>query len=100
MAYNVTAALVIVPDDSGAFHHFYREAVIGDGFDKDRLKVLAKEGMLEKVEEPKPDTSDRVEDILAAVGNDKAKAAEALDQEKAGKNRSTLIGKLEAIVNG
>lgn len=42
---------------------------------------------------------DRVEDVLASVGNDADKAQAALDAEKAkDKPRSTLIAKLEDIV--
>ena len=40
-----------------------------------------------------------VKDILAEVGDDKDKAAAALELEKAGKSRKTLIEPLEAIVN-
>ncbi|NHA02030.1 hypothetical protein G5V59_26945 [Nocardioides sp. W3-2-3] len=42
---------------------------------------------------------DRVEDVLASVGNDADKAQAALDAEKAkDKPRSTLVAKLENIV--
>lgn len=40
-----------------------------------------------------------VEEVLAGVGDDPAAAAVALEQEKAGKNRTTLVSKLEAIAN-
>lgn len=49
--------------------------------------------------EPKAPVSDRIEDILEAVGADVEKAKAALEAEKAGKNRTTLVSKLEAIVN-
>lgn len=104
MGYQVTSALVIVPDTTGHFHHFYEGTVLPDGLDKDRVKQLAEEGMLSKVkggeapaEGDKPST---VKDILTEVGDDKAKAEAALEEEKAGQNRSTLVEKLEAIANG
>lgn len=40
-----------------------------------------------------------IREVLDHVGNDPALAAAALDVEKAGKNRSTLIDKLTAIAN-
>lgn len=43
--------------------------------------------------------SDRVADVLASVGDDKDKAAAALETERAGKNRPSLIEKLEQITN-
>ena len=46
-------------------------------------------------EQPKAGT---VEEILASVGDDPAKAAAALEAEKAGKNRKTLVEPLTAIV--
>lgn len=53
-----------------------------------------------KVGEPQAPAAGTVEAVLAEVGDDKANATEALEQEKAGKNRSTLVKQLEAIVNG
>lgn len=43
--------------------------------------------------------SDRVDDILAAVGNDRVKAREALalEQEKGDKARPSLVEKLAAL---
>lgn len=50
--------------------------------------------------EPKPPTSDRAEDVLATVGDDKVAAAAALEAEQAkgGKARKTLVEKLQAII--
>lgn len=47
------------------------------------------------------DTSsdDNIATILDSVGDDPVKAAAALEIEKAGKNRSTLVPKLEAIAS-
>ncbi len=39
-----------------------------------------------------------VPEILEGVGDDKEKAAAVLEQEKAGKNRKTLVEPLEAIL--
>lgn len=47
-------------------------------------------------EASKPPT---IPEILAEVGEDKDKAAAALEAERSGKNRPSLIEKLEAIVN-
>lgn len=58
MSYKVTAELVIIAPaeksdgtDSGNSgpRYFYREAVIPDGFNDERCKVLVDEGMLEKL---------------------------------------------------
>lgn len=103
MSYQVKAALVIVPDEQGSFHHFYQGTVLPGGLDEKRVKELAKEGFLEKVETPTEvgPAADSVEGILAAVGDDKAQAQSALDQENAkDKPRPSLVKKLEAIVNG
>lgn len=104
VAYQVTAPLVVVPDTTGAFHHFYAGTVLPDGLDEERVKQLAKDGMLEKAEQTADAGSDKpatVEEILAEVGDDKAKAQAALDEENgAAKPRKGLVGKLEAIVNG
>lgn len=72
--------------------------------DEDRKRLL-KEGYLVEVDvatdetegHPAPGT---VKAILAEVGDDPAKAAEALETEKAGENRATLVKKLEAIAAG
>jgi hypothetical protein len=44
------------------------------------------------------DTSGTIDDVLDQVGDDAALAAEALELERADKNRSTLISRLESIV--
>lgn len=40
-----------------------------------------------------------IKEVLAWVGEDATKAQAALDAEKAGEKRTTLISKLEAIIN-
>lgn len=40
-----------------------------------------------------------IKDVLAWVGEDATKAQNALDAEKSGEKRTTLISKLEAIIN-
>lgn len=110
MSYKVTAALVIIPnaDKVSGDGYFYQDSVIPDGWNDERCKQLAKEGMLEKVAAAKPDPAAKegdgpkagsVEFILAEVGDDKEKAAAALEQEKAGKNRKTLVEPLEKVLS-
>lgn len=47
------------------------------------------------------DRAAKIKDVLAEVGDDKTKAAEALEQEKArGESaRSTLLAKLQAVID-
>lgn len=103
MSYKVTAPLVIVANDdktSGDWYG-YNGALVPAGWNDARCKQLVKEGMLERVvEEAAPAAPDTVEAILAGVGDDKAKAAVALETERAKGDdaRSTLVKKLEAIV--
>ncbi len=40
-----------------------------------------------------------IKEVLAWVGNNVTKAQKALDAEHAGEKRSTLIAKLEALIN-
>lgn len=50
-----------------------------------------------------PDSGGRelgVADILKEIGDDKAKASEVLEKEKAGKNRKTLVEPLEKLLAG
>lgn len=106
MTYTVIAPLVVMPhiDGTSGDGYFYADAIIPDGYNDERCKELAEDGMLEKVKataaassDPAPDT---VEAILAEVGDDQAKAAAALEAENAkDKPRSTLVSKLEAIAN-
>ena len=53
MSYKVTAPLVIVrnADGVGGDGYFYQDAVIPDGFNDERCKELAEDGMLEKASE-------------------------------------------------
>ena len=107
MGYQVTAPLVIIPDETGAQRYFYKDAVLpSGGLDADRVKELAKEGMLEKVSTPEPaapadpdgSKPDTVKGILAEVGDDREKAEKALEAEVAGENRPTLVKALEAVL--
>lgn len=112
MGYKVTAPLVIIASADGVAGDWYGYdgALVPAGLNDERCKVLAKEGMLEKVKDdapaPAPATApsgdskpDTVEGILAEVGDDKEKAAAALEAEVAGKNRSTLVKALEDVLN-
>lgn len=106
-AYRVTAPLVIVRDETGASHHVYQGGLLPDSADKDHVQQLVDGELVEKVKaapapEPAPaEKSDKVDDILAEVGDDKDKAAAALELEnaKGDKARSSLVSKLEAIAN-
>ncbi len=44
-------------------------------------------------------SDDHIDRILGEVGDDPIKAAAALELERAGKNRKTLVAKLTAIAN-
>lgn len=76
----------------------------GDLTDEDRTR-LTKEGYLHEVEILVEDGDDTpapnsVEGILATVGDDKAKAAEALEAEKStAKPRTTLLDGLQAVID-
>jgi hypothetical protein len=104
MSYKVTAALVIIPnaDEVSGDGYFYKDAIVPDGWNAERCKVLAKEGMLEKHVEPEPDDNEpkvgTAAYVLKEVGTDKALAQVALDEEKAGQNRKGLVADLEKIL--
>lgn len=105
MSYIVTAPLVIIPnaDLTSGDGYFYEGALVPGDWNSARCKELAKEGMVAKAPkplEPAPEgpASGTVEAILAEVGQDAAKATTALETEKAGKNRTSLVSKLEAII--
>ena len=103
MSYKVTSPLVIVPNADGTSGdgYFYKDAVIPAGFNDKRANELVDEGMVEKVKADSgtSEKSDKVDDILAEVGDDKDKAQAALDAENAKeKPRATLVGKLEGIL--
>lgn len=105
MSYIVTVPLAVVRDGKGTSHHFYRGGVVG--FDSEHVKHLVEEGALVKVEEsPGPDATDTAkaptaDAILAEVGDDPEKAAAALDLEQAAGDaaRSTLVKKLQAVID-
>lgn len=109
MSYKVISPLVVIApgekssdlgDSNNGPRYFYDGAIIPDGYNDERCKQLAEEGMLEAVKADSSAKEPTVKEILDEVGEDKDKAAAALEQEKAGKNRTTLVGPLEAIVNG
>lgn len=107
----VTAPLVVLLTKDGSRVHLYDGAPVPDNADPDHVRDLKDGGMVGKASKAEP-TGDpgtstagsgtkepTVEEIKAAVGEDKEKAAEALKTEQAGKNRSTLVKHLEGIVN-
>lgn len=64
------------------------------------LPRMAAQGWYEVDEtSPAKPADDSVKAILAAVGDDPEKAADALATETAGKNRTTLIAKLQALID-
>lgn len=102
MSYVVTAPLVVAKHSSGSNSHIYAGGRLPEDIDEEQLEQLLDSAMVEEVEdevdEEPAEEPTTVEDILAAVGEDKDLAAEYLEKERAGKNRSTLIEKLEAIL--
>lgn len=112
MGFKVTAPLVIIPNADGRSGDWYGYdgATVPPSHNDERCKQLVKEGMLEKVKdtakaETKADPSGdskptSVKDILADVGEDKAKAQEYLDEENAAeKPRTSLVEKLQAVLS-
>ena len=98
----VKAPLVIAKREDGSDVYVYRGAPLPDGLAKGEAKRL------EEFLEDAPDAGSgddgaakvaTVDDILKDVGDDKAKAAEALKTEEARGDdaRSTLVKKLQAI---
>ncbi len=107
-SYVVTVPLAIVRDNDGVSHHFYEGGVVG--FDSDHVKQLVEDGALVKSDsadaapagDPAPeDKPAKVNDIIAEVGDDKDKAAAALETEKARGDaaRPTLLDKLQAVID-
>lgn len=97
------AALTTVRTESQGFVLVPFGVQVPDDILKDDAKRLLDEGYLTEQAGSTDDEDQpaKVSDILKEVGDDKAKAAEALEVEKARGDaaRSTLIGKLEAIAN-
>lgn len=100
-SYVGVAALTMARTASGGYVQIYADDPVPVGIDPDDLRRLVDEGFLAEVGEAE-DSSEKkksVDEVLAEVGDDKDKAAAALEAEKAGKNRSTLVTKLQAIVD-
>lgn len=82
-------------------------APVPENIDPDDLKRLVDEGFLVKVsgkaakaEEPADSKPTKVDDIVAAVGDDKVLAQEYLDAENAAeKPRVSLVEKLQAVID-
>ena len=102
------APLTYVRLKGGSAVHVHKGGHVPASADPEDVKRLVKEGFLEEVtleESGDDDSGDgdsgrpaRVRDVLAEVGDDPEKAAAALEVEKAGENRPTLVSKLEEIV--
>lgn len=90
--------------ESATMVYVFAGAPVPDGADPDDVKRLVDEGFLvaqdadvdEQADDSKPAS---VSDILTEVGDDKAKATAALEQEQARGDaaRKTLVEKLQAI---
>lgn len=105
-SYVGVAPLTMARTSSGSYINIYAGDPVPEGVDKDDLKRLVDELFLgEAPDQPQADSADSgpkvatVDDILKDVGDDKAKAAEALKTEEARGDdaRSTLVKKLQAI---
>lgn len=91
----------------GGYHNVFKdEPIAGTSVDPDNLKRLVRKGYL--VEKTNSEASDddgskpaSVKEILAEVGDDKDKAAEALaaEQGRGDDARSSLVGKLQAVLD-
>lgn len=106
--YKGIAPLTMARTTTGGYVNIYRDDIVPEGVDKDDLKRLLDEGFLGEEEVVESDTSGdaagstkepTVDEILADVGEDKAKAQAALDEENGrDKPRKTLVEKLTALV--
>lgn len=106
MPYKVTSPLVIVPNADGESGdgYFYRDAVIPDGFNDERCKVLAQEGLLEQVKaeeieeisKPSAPTKSASKADWVAYATDEARGADKLSAEEAeAKTRDELVAIFE-----
>ena len=96
--YRVTAPYVTVKQGD-AVRGFYTDAVFEA--DESAVEHLLRKGMVEEVEEPKPEPAraPSVKDILAEVGDDPEAAATVLEVEQAkDKPRKSLVDGLEAVI--
>lgn len=103
------APLTIVRTNSGSAVYVYKgRPAPGDISAEERTRLLDEGYLVEREVDEAPAADDdsgsnagdqTVAGVLEAVGNDPEKAAAALEAEKAGKNRSSLVSKLEAIAN-
>lgn len=101
-------ALTVVRLRNGSRVNIHKGGVVPASADPDDVKRLLEEKYLKRVELIDPDKASdadskepTVKEILAEVGDDKDKAAEALkaEQAKGDKARSSLVEKLQAIVS-
>lgn len=102
--YVVTAPLVVATREDGSHAYVYQGANLPGGLAEGEAERLLDGDFVEESKAPADDDSEKgpsVKDVLADVGDDKEKAAAALEAEnaKGDKARSSLVTKLEAIVN-
>lgn len=103
--YEGVAPLTMARTSSGGYVNIYAGDPVPEGVDKADLDRLLDEGFFGEVKaepesEPESAKPASVESILAEVGDDRVKAQAALDEELARGDaaRSTLIKKLQAVV--
>jgi hypothetical protein len=107
MSYTVTAAVVVLRLEDGGRVYVYRDGVLPSSAEKEHVDQLLADKMIEKTKAPKADAGSdagkepTIKEILADVGEDKAKASAALEAEQAKgeKARSSLVEQLQAIVS-
>lgn len=108
--YVSTEAVTCARDPKGSFVYIYRgQGVPVGALDETDAKRLVKRGFLEVRDiedasaaggESNPASPATIGDVLTEVGDDKVKAQEALDAEKASaKPRTTLVDKLQAVID-
>ena len=103
MKFRVTAPYVTIKTDAGtdgtAVRGFYEGAIVETS--EESVEHLLRKGMVEEVEEPKPERvrEPSAKDVLTEVGDDAEAAQAALEAEQAKeKPRKNLVDGLEAVI--
>lgn len=100
MAYKVVFPCAVVKMKDKSRVTLLQGALVPSDVDAEHFRHLLKMKAVKKAEKPADPAPDSVEGILAGVGDDKAKAAEALKAEEAkgDKARKTLVDPLKTIL--
>lgn len=115
-AYRVTSPYVVLKvmdpmSGSPMMNGFYRDAIVTDDrIAEESLRRHLDRGWLEKVAAPaapetetEPETdpdavpTGTIDEVLAWVGEDRVRAEQALEAERANQKRTTLVGQLEKL---